>query len=131
LAIFVDTGAWYAASMPSDPDHAAAHSFIWSNTERLMTSDYVYDELLTLFRARGHMGRAQDWITQVRHGRCDIIRVTDGDIQEATDLFFKFADKQRSFTDCTCRVVMQRLGIQRAFAFDDHFRQFGTVAVVP
>jgi hypothetical protein len=26
---------------------------------------------------------------------------------------------------------MYRLGIRRAFAFDDHFRQFGTVAVVP
>jgi hypothetical protein len=29
------------------------------------------------------------------------------------------------------RVVMERLGIQRAFAFDDHFRQFGNVSVVP
>jgi predicted nucleic acid-binding protein len=27
--------------------------------------------------------------------------------------------------------VMERLGIQRAFAFDEHFQQFATVAVVP
>lgn len=40
-------------------------------------------------------------------------------------------DKQWSFTDCTSRVVMERLGIQKVFAFDDHFRQFGTVTVVP
>jgi len=26
---------------------------------------------------------------------------------------------------------MERLGIDRAFAFDDHFQQFGTVTVVP
>jgi hypothetical protein len=26
---------------------------------------------------------------------------------------------------------MQRLGIQKAFAFDDHFRQFGTAMIVP
>jgi predicted nucleic acid-binding protein len=45
-------------------------------------------------------------------------------------VFQRFHDKEWSFTDCTSRVVMQRLGIQRAFAFDDHFRQFGTVTVV-
>ncbi len=28
-------------------------------------------------------------------------------------------------------VVMERLGITTAFALDKHFRQFGTVAVVP
>jgi len=102
-----------------------------SNRERLVTSDFIYDELLTLFRSRGHTDRAQDWVNQVRQGRCEIIRVTAEDILGATEAFFKFADKTWSFTDCTSRVVMERLGIVRAFAFDDDFRQFGTVAVVP
>jgi hypothetical protein len=131
VAIFVDTGAWYAASVTSDPDHAAASVFMRSNREPLVASDYIYDELLTLFRARGHMDRAHDWANQVRQGRCEIIRITESDILDATDVFFNYADKQWSFTDCTSRVLMQRLGIQRAFAFDEHFRQFGTVAVVP
>jgi hypothetical protein len=131
VAIFVDTGAWYAASVPSDADHAAASAFMRSNRERLVTSDYIYDELLTLFRSRGHIDRAQDWVDQARQGRCEIIRVTDTDILDATEVFFKFADKEWSFTDCTCQVVMQRLGIQQAFAFDEHFRQFGTVTVAP
>lgn len=33
--------------------------------------------------------------------------------------------------DPASRVVIERLGIQWAFAFDDHFRQFGTLTVVP
>ena len=102
-----------------------------SNRERLITSDYIYDELLTLFRSRGHAGRAKDWVDQVRQGRWEIIRVTDSDLLNATEVFFDFADKEWSFTDCTSRVVVERLGIGRAFAFDDHFRQFGTVTVVP
>ncbi len=131
MAIFVDSGAWYAASVPSDPDHPAASSFLRSNIEPLVTSDYIYDELLTLFRARGYTDRAQDWVNQARQGRCEIIRVTDADIRAATEVFFKFADKAWSFTDCTSLVVMKRLAIGRSFAFDDHFRQFGTVAIVP
>ena len=131
MPIFVDTGAWYAISTPTDTDHAAAIAFIRSNRERLVTSDYIFDELLTLFRSRGHRDRALDWVNQVRRGRCEVIRVSDQDILDATDVFFKFADKMWSFTDCTSRVLMERLGIQRAFSFDDDFRQFGTVEVVP
>jgi uncharacterized protein len=131
VAIFVDTGAWFAASVPNDPDHAAATSFMRSNFERLVTSDYIYNELLTLFRSRGHMDRAKDWVEQARLGRCEIVRITDRDVLHATEIFFNFADKQWSFTDCTSRVVIDWLGVKRAFAFDEHFRQFGTVEVVP
>jgi uncharacterized protein len=46
-------------------------------------------------------------------------------------VFKTFSDKGWSFTDCTSRVLMERLGIAQAFAFDEHFRQFGTVTVVP
>ena len=131
MAIFVDTGAWYAASVPSDADHPAARAFIASNVEAFVTSDYIYDELLTLFRSRGLVNRAKDWVEKLRTEHCDIIRVTPDDVEQATAIFFRFADKGWSFTDCTSFVVMQRLGIQRAFAFDDHFRQFGIVTVIP
>jgi len=46
-------------------------------------------------------------------------------------LFRDYADKRWSFTDCTSKVVMERLGIRTAFAFDHHFKQFGDVKVVP
>jgi uncharacterized protein len=131
VAIFVDTGAWFALSVPSDPDHAAAVAFVRTNNERLVTSDYVYDELLTLFRTRGQTSRAKDWVDQVEQGRLDIQLVLPADVRAATDVFFKFSDKGWSFTDCTSRVLMERLGIQVAFAFDDHFRQFGNVMVMP
>jgi predicted nucleic acid-binding protein len=87
VAVFVDTGAWFAASVPSDADHGAAKAFIASNSSV--------------------------------------------NIDHATDVILRYTDKGWSFTDCTSFVVMQRLGIRRAFSFDDHFRQFGTVTVVP
>ena len=48
-----------------------------------------------------------------------------------TDCICQFDDKQWSFTDCTSRVVIDRLSLPTAFAFDEHFRQFGNVTVVP
>jgi len=56
--IFVDTGAWFAAFVPNDPDHAAADSWLAQNTTTLVTTDYVLDELLTLLKGRGEFERA-------------------------------------------------------------------------
>jgi predicted nucleic acid-binding protein len=63
--IFVDTGAWYALSVPADLDHQAAVEFIRNNEEPLATSDYVVDELLTLCatRKRKHVG--VQWLRDV------------------------------------------------------------------
>jgi predicted nucleic acid-binding protein len=36
-----------------------------------------------------------------------------------------------SFTDCTSKIVIDDLGIRKAAALDEHFRQFGNVTVVP
>jgi predicted nucleic acid-binding protein len=131
MGIFVDTGAWFAAAVPSDPDHSAAATFLAKNSEPLILSDFVYGELLTLFRARKQMRRAELWLRQVERKQCEVIRATDDDLSKATKTFFQYADKEWSFTDCLSKVMMERLGIAEAFAFDGHFRQFGTVVVVP
>jgi hypothetical protein len=61
----------------------------------------------------------------------DIVLITEDDIQQAWRTFRQFRDEEWSFTDCTSKAIMERLGITRAFAFDHHFRQFGAVIVVP
>ncbi len=56
---------------------------------------------------------------------------TRDEILLAWDTFHRYSDKEWSFTDCLSKVVMERLAIRTAFAFDQHFRQFGSVLVVP
>jgi uncharacterized protein len=130
--IFIDTSAWYAASTVRDANHQEAKHFLASVQERLVTSDYVVDETLTLFRARGENQHALTFGTEVIDGSfAELVTIDEQDFANAWRVFQQFHDKEWSFTDCTSRIVMERLGVRRAFAFDDHFRQFGTVAVVP
>ena len=49
---FVDTGAWVALFVERDARHEAARAWINSNRDRLVTSDYIVDEVLTLITAR-------------------------------------------------------------------------------
>jgi predicted nucleic acid-binding protein len=60
-----------------------------------------------------------------------IHRISDEEFLRAWRVFDSFADKDWSFTDCSSKVVMESLGIPTAFSFDQHFRQFGSVTVVP
>ena len=130
--VFVDTGAWFALSVSSDTDHARAKDFIEQNREPLVTTDYVVDELLTLFVVRRQKSQGVAWLRVVLvQGGVEFVRVEQADFEAACRLYEQFSDKAWSFTDSTSYVVMQRLGIRKAFAFDEHYRQFATVQVVP
>jgi predicted nucleic acid-binding protein len=130
--IFVETGAWFAAFVPNDADHVAANDWLETNTEVLVTTDYVVDELLTLCKIRGVYQRALEIGPRLLQGEITRLEwVRQEDVQKAWEIFEQYKDKDWSFTDCVSCVVMERLEIQTAFAFDNHFRQFGTVMVVP
>ena len=129
---FVDTGAWVALFVEADAQHPAARAWISSNLDRLVTSDYIVDEVLTLISARY---RRQ---TAIRAGNvlfskdlAGLIQLTDEDKELAWGIFRSHSDKGWSFTDCTSFALMQRLGISNAFAFDQHFSQMRGIRRVP
>jgi uncharacterized protein len=130
--IFVDTGAWFASLIPTDPDHGRAVQWLSENQSPLLTTDYVVDETLTLLRVRGERKRALLLGAKFfHHDLAEIHKITSADLSLAWKTFEQFDDKNWSFTDCSSKVVMEQLGITVAFAFDHHFHQFGTIQVVP
>jgi uncharacterized protein len=130
--IFVDSSGWYASMVPSEIDYPAASHWLGQNSEPLVTTDYVIDETLTLLRARHQAHLAIAFGNQLFGGQIAAIHFLDEtEIRLAWEVFERYSDKEWSFTDCTSKVIIEKLGITKAFAFDHHFRQFGTVQVVP
>ncbi|MBI1764679.1 MAG: type II toxin-antitoxin system VapC family toxin [Acidobacteria bacterium] len=130
--VFVDTGAWFALAVPSDPNHRRVSEWLANAAVPLLTTDYVIDETLTLLRARGERRRALELGEAFFSGRlAEIYWLSETDLYTAWQVFRDFADKDWSFTDCTSRVVIQKLDLATALAFDRHFQQFGNVIVVP
>jgi uncharacterized protein len=60
-----------------------------------------------------------------------IEHVTEEIIDAAWRAFEDLADHEFSFTDCTSFVLTERLGIETAFTFDAHFREYGRFVVYP
>jgi predicted nucleic acid-binding protein len=134
--IFVDTGAWFAVAVRNDPDHEAAMRWLRGNREPLITTDYVLAETATLIRmrdktARGHRLAVRVASSILRQQTAILQSVTAPDLQKALQVFRRYSDHMFSFVDCTSFVVMERLGITYAFAFDRHFDEYPGLVKVP
>ena len=131
MRLFADTGTWCALYDRSDIHHVRASTFLRElkgQKVRLITSDYVIDEALTLLRFRaGHREAVEfgKWVLQ--SPLVKVVRVDENIWRAAWEIFAKYADKAFSFTDCTSFAIMRRLGIANAFAFDHNFEQMGFI----
>ena len=129
--LFVDTGAWFAYFNEADPDHESVAAALLEWEGRLSTSDYVFDELITLLRHRVDHKTACLAGEALRSGDvAALLSVQQTDLDEAWRRFTAERDKRYSFTDCTSFAVMTRLGLDAAAAVDPDFRRAG-FRVVP
>lgn len=101
--ILVDISAWFACVVPSDKNHLRASRWLNANNQEAFFTDAL----------------------------CTIYYLTEDDIKETWQVFQRFSDKEWSFTDCSSKVVMEKLRINKAFTFDHHFTQFGLGEILP
>ena len=134
--IFVDTGAWFAVAVRNDPDHAAAMRWLRQNREPLITTDYVLAETATLIRmrdktTRGHRLAVRVVSSILRQETAFLHQITGDEIQKGFRVFQDYSDHLFSFVDRTSFIVMEKLGIIYAFAFDTHFNEYPRLIRVP
>ena len=132
--VFVDTSAFVGKLLEADERHTRAQEVmrrLLRDGRELLTTDYVFDEVVTRVRGRA------DHASAVKAGdsilSSDVIEMVDVDAsvrKEAWRLFRKYRDQMLSFTDCTSFAVMGKYGIREAFSFDEDFSKVG-FEVVP
>lgn len=60
-----------------------------------------------------------------------IERAEKDDEDRAWKIIEAYTDKTFTFADAISFVIMERLGLRSAFAFDDHFKQYGKFRLLP
>jgi len=94
----------------------------------LITTSYIFDEIVTFFNSRGHHTKAiQIGSYLLRSPSVEFIHIDEKLFFEGWSYFQKHQDKEYSLTDCISFVIMGKLGIRVAYAFDKHFEQAGFV----
>lgn len=128
--LLVDTGAWFAAADDKDPDHPAVARCLREWSGRLVVTNFIVDETVTLLRYRLGFDPARRFGERIIGGEvARLVAVTRRDEKRAWDIFTRYRDKRFSYTDCTSFAAMQRLGIDTAIAIDDDFRSFGVTCL--
>ena len=129
--VFVDTWAWLALSNRKDVHHELArksYDEIKTAGYRLVTSDYVLDEVITALFRNVIFASAVQFIeslfTAMSGNQIKLERITETRFKVAWSLRKKYQDKPDiSFTDFTSFVLMQELVINNVFTGDSHFER--------
>lgn len=128
---FMDTAAWIALAVASDPGHLAARRFYGGlkRSDRVVTTNYVVSETLTWVRYRvGHREALAihstieaarksafltlEWISPERH-------------ESGWGIFQQLHDQVLSFTDCVSAAVAREVRADYIFSFDRDFSILG------
>lgn len=125
IPVLVDTSALVALANRHDDNHEYARQ-IWQGMQtekcRPLTTNILVIETHTLLLIRSHHTVARAWL---RSQPFPEEWVTEQDYQKAKMLIARYQDKDFSLADATSFAVMERLRIQWAFTFDEHFAQYG------
>jgi predicted nucleic acid-binding protein len=127
MKVLVDTSALLALTFPDDRHHAAAVAFVRAHPEaRLVLTELILAEVATRVRARAGAPRAVAIARSLFESRRYELLFVDAELMRAAlDLMARFADKRLSLTDCASFELIDRLGLDSAFAFDSDFRNCG------
>jgi predicted nucleic acid-binding protein len=127
MEIFIDTSALYAFISEDDRNHELARQ-IWesllTSEDKLLTNSYVLVESITLIQQRLGMKYVRtflpqftpilqvDWLGQEQHSR-------------SVEQLLTANRRNLSLVDCSSFESIRRLGIEKVFTFDQHFREQG------
>lgn len=133
--VFLDTGAFFAVLIPEDLHHERARALFTQAGEegwQLVTTNMVVIEtyVFLLNRARGGRPSALAFLDAIERDEYQIERVDESEEAAAFALVRAHEDKTYSLCDAMSFVVMERLNITEAIAFDRHFAEYGRFALL-
>ena len=125
----MDTSALIALKNESETKHSVAmggFENLLSKNIGIMTTNFVFAETYTLLRYRVGHKVAVEFGDFVRQSRViQYVRASEEIENIAWKIAVKYQGKDFSFADCVSFALMEKFGINEAFAFDQHFEQFG------
>lgn len=130
--IFVDTGYLLALERRTDENHPQTlvhwRSLRDQGLPRLITTTYVFDEVVTYLNSRSlHSSAVKMGKMLLASPSVELVPVGEDLFSKAFELLERRPDKRYSLTDCVSFVLMHERAISVAFAFDKHFEQEGFV----
>jgi hypothetical protein len=125
-SVFIDSGAFIALANKRDQFHEIAikkFDLLLKSAALFYTTSFVFSETVTRVARCASVENAIEIGNVIRSDtRVTVVNPAESEIDEAWEIFRKYKDQHFSFVDCISFAVMHRMNMQKAFAFDEHFR---------
>jgi len=131
MSIVIDTSVFYAVQNERSANYDAAKvalsKAITGAFGRPFTTDYVYDETITLVRSRTNSFREASLAGDRILGRngfpdaIDLITVSEELFDSSVTTFERYHDHALSFTDASTIALAEEYDFDAVLAFDDDF----------
>jgi len=131
MTVLVDTGVLFAHHDTDAERHddavAAFEMLLDGEYGQPYTSEYVFDETVTLTRVRTGSFDAADTVARRILGEeafpnvFEMVHTSPDDLQGALETFRKYDDQSLSFTDAMTVHLCDSRGIDAVLSFDDDF----------
>lgn len=123
--IFIDSDTFIGISNPSDALHDRAVKLLKDQTDDLVTSWEVIDEVSTRLSYYYSKSQAVDFLKSLSNHNIRI-EFLDNEISEvAKQIFLDQKSKNVSMTDCANMAIARKLKINTFFSFDEHYVKNG------
>lgn len=132
MSVYVDTSAWFALASATDEEHQAAREIyedLVDRNEELITTSYVLAETMGLIQRRLGWRPLELFAEATR--TLDVVWIDDVWHQEAETILLSRRRRDITIVDAAGFVVMRRLDLRAAFAFDDDFTREGLEVLSP
>ncbi|MCL6639367.1 MAG: PIN domain-containing protein [Firmicutes bacterium] len=129
MTVLVDSSALLALLNRRDHWHQTAVEILRQLVDQgavFIMTNFLLAEAHALILARLGRDIARQWLLTFDW---NLIAVAPGDEKYAIEIIKRYEDKDFSLTDATSFAVMQRHGIELAFTFDRHFKQYGLAVI--
>ena len=126
MSAFVDSGVFFGAYSEKDEYHDQAVNLLEKALQgeygAVYTSDYIFDETVTLARVRAKSIKTALLVGEsILGSRIRLLQVNGDIFDKAWNIFKQYEDKNFSFTDCTSIALIRELQIDTMLSFDDRF----------
>jgi predicted nucleic acid-binding protein len=124
--VFIDTSAFVAFVLESDPSHAMVlkkFEKCYNAGMTMVTTDYVLDELFTFLRCvkKISINLILSFMVNAYSSGINVFGVSETLFGEAIGLMTKYKDQYFSCTDCVSFSVMKEMKIRDVLTIDKHF----------
>ncbi len=124
-----DTSFWIALAARRDQHHGEAAGLWSQQREPVVVTNHIAGETWTFLRRRAGHSAAMAAHAVFRSRRVRFVRVEEKLEDEAWRWLARRDERPYSFVDATTFVLMRRLRIREALAYDDDFTSAGFVQV--